>query len=455
MDEWERQQHRESFYSLYPQQQQQHYYYQRNRNGGGGGTSSSSSWSWGAIFGIASVIFVIVLVFLYSRKSQIELVRHQSKQTAVDQCARLARPSDTIFVIIATPPPPASSPPPIAAALTIRSLYIQAACPYRIFVGLPNFAVLEQLRTLISTETQRTGYDLSYIERNVRLHHRGGAAAAAAAATAAAICTSSYRNEKYILVTTSGVEFTEHWDARVLDQMHKCTLSGSQRPIVTTMSSGSSAAAASTPSLATPPQQFFLCCRETHDASRKSSSSRHRSSSRQQHQPSAASVAVEVFSRPIAKTQYSATKMLPQLFYSHCFAFTYATAYAEAPFGAQGDDDVAMSARLWAAGWDFYAPASMYITAAAASAAAVTFQMPVEISRAAAAASSHEQQQQRSISAYEHFADVALRADGTAAAGPRALLGIVNPNDAQEILIKYGSNEAYLLESERIAQSFP
>lgn len=349
----------------------------------------------------------------------------------LQRCTAVASgPANTIFIIIPNHQDSECIP-------TIKDAFLKASCPYRVFVGVCDVmgtgALLSQLRMSL-------GQNEDFIAHNTRVHTAHGSGNGPSSAKALAF-QHLYRNEMYVMTVDAHTIFAEDWDAKSINQLQRAN---SERPILTMQPlPWPSDIRAAVPLSLTDRPGNFLCVGAIKESSGLPL----------------------IGSRSMAKHP---ARSVRQMFYSPCFSFTYATAYKDVPFDAAArflfyGEEIAMSARLWTSGWDFFVPFTCLVlhreTGSPVPRVDVSKQLmdekrvqvllhirdtkglpPGITSGVEAPGDAFGLGTVRTIREYERFTGIDFP---NCKVSQKAILGVTSMEDSVEILCKYGSNESY------------
>lgn len=311
------------------------------------------------------------------------------------KCAAVAGISDTIFAIL----PGTTTPQAIAA------LYTRAMCPRRVFVAVSDNAAYEKLSSSSHTVAHHV------ISQNTKriLGPMMTAAAGTPEGAGRALWDMLYRSEMFVAVFSPDmVDITQDWDQRLIDQLRRKIFPHENPRIVLTSKTSDISGGC--------PVYLY---RDT---------------------------AADVACRPLHHSVPSHSRV-KQMFASHDFIFTYAAAFQEVPYHRGTDEaDFMLSLRLWCAGWDFYVPE-----------VCVYHQHQDRQGRQGRARrrkpylivikdtldqvpSTRRRTPREFLTDYLGVSDLS---EASALTSPRQHTGIVDENDRNEIIIKYGSHEKY------------
>lgn len=289
---------------------------------------------------VCFIVFLIIAAVVNTRMQEAE----QNYQTAIIARSSSLPPTETIFVSV---PNYRDSETP----QTLYDLFSKAYAPHRIFVGLCNQTknvsnerdVLNQTIAIANSPVHaqtRFSKNFNYFfQKNVRVDWIDHTLARGPTIARAAIEKRLYANEKYYMMIDSHMRFAPGWDEKLLEMLHSCP---SDKPILTMV-----------------PDRYH---RETTHAAAASAHF-------DENVPPLCSHVVQydqsgfpvVHGRPFAMLP---SRPMKQLFWSSCFSFTFAAAHKEVPYDPHArnlffGEQMAMSARLWTSGWDFFAPLFM------------------------------------------------------------------------------------------------
>lgn len=379
------------------------------------------------------LLLAVFALFTWRVYKYYECKRKQER--VVRQCS-VVGPTENIFVSIPSYRDPETP-------NTIFDLFCQAQCPYRIFVGVCDQSTSRDLdlhKTFLELCRSRSNHFFSenpeqFFRQNVRVYPMRAQKARGPMVARSLIESHLYRNEKYFMCIDSHMKFVEHWDAKCIRDLQQCP---SQKPILTAM----------------PP-----------DVNRRD----RWKDVDQCKLPKCMSFTCVGDMSPMAfpvleglKFAIPSNYVVPQLFWTPCFSFTYAMAHVEVPYDRhcknvfQGED-ISMSARFYTMGWDFFCPSELICAHMYDRSYRATYwelnKSPVRGEKRLQVllgirprASVHEQTlkdlefygfgDQRTLQDYEKFCDIEFAKQRV---NDRALLGLSPGSPNPEILSKYGS----------------
>jgi hypothetical protein len=267
------------------------------------------------------VIFILILSFVHQRKkiNYKEKIKSTQEQL-IQQCKRI-HPEDTIFILISSLDVDPS---------TIVSIFSQAYCPYRIYIGtIPT--VLEQIKKWPFPFLPVQNLN-AFINEHIRV---------IVPENDIPLCKTIhdylFRNEKYYLIlnhhNNAAVSFLPNWDLECIQELGmnwQLILTTSPTRIPATSSFNTNTTATTTianPNIITA-----------------------KSSENQNQQMLLSFDSIPFQMRP--------TRLMPQLFWSSQFSFSFSDVIRSVPFDPffLEWNDLLYSARLWTHGYSFVAP---------------------------------------------------------------------------------------------------
>jgi hypothetical protein len=285
--------------------------------------------SWKAV--LIVVVFLVVAWYLWAWWAD---YRKQRCRAQIDARCRTIPAQDTIFVSIASYRDP-------QCAHTIHDLFEKAYCPFRIFVG-----VCQQNQLLVDEDVM-VGYknlcnkSLGDFSGQIRVHCINAGEAKGPMYARHLIEKNLFRGERFYLVTDSHMLFTPHWDQRLIEEWEACRRY-SLKPILTTY-----------------PDDFKPI---------------HRSFPPPNYDRAVGSyLRFKKFNPDTGLVEIEGPQMVrqpaapvPGLFWAACMSFGLSSQVGEVPFDPHCDyvflgEEIAMAARLWTSGYDFYHPTKMYV----------------------------------------------------------------------------------------------
>ncbi len=316
-----------------------------------------------------SVLVLVVFLFLvvsicvhFFSRTRLCNSKSLCCQQVLAQCQQM-EPSETIFVSIPNYRDPET-------ANTIYHLFAQAFCPHHIYIGLCSQVenpalyfhnqLIKSICTLAAvchdngsnslfTENPELFFQSHIRNESVPFSHARGPVPARSL-----IEKRLYGGEKYILMIDSHMRFEKDWDKICMDMLHRCP---SNKPILTMPPSNYDGSSSSINTLS----EFFV--RDTNARNNPPRSTR------------TTTLFVDGIdgrtSLPLLRSRFyqctSATAIpLKTSFWTPSFSFTYAKAHDEVPYDPYlrnlfAGEEIAMSARLWTHGWDFFSPTQMVV----------------------------------------------------------------------------------------------
>ncbi len=289
-------------------------------------------------FKILIFIVIVFLVIALIIKIRSYLNEKQYHNQIMQQC-KFISPTETIFVSI---PNYRDS----ETAYTIFHLFSQAFCPHQIFVGLcsqikegDNENVIEKLMTLSASPARSTfsANMRSFFQNNIRVETIPADLARGPVMARVSIERRLYAGEKYFMMIDSHMRFAKGWDKSLVETLNICP---SDKPMLTMYPSnyarGENSISSTIIDTNEPPSSLYA--EQLNDRSFPL-----------------------LRGRPFVIAPVKPTK---QLFWTPCFSFSFAVAHKEIPYDPNLrnlfiGEEIAMSARFWTHGWDFFAPMTM------------------------------------------------------------------------------------------------
>jgi len=279
---------------------------------------------------IVMVVVVAVVVYLwYSHKKEHTI---KQKTELVDSNCALIHPQATIFVSVANLND-------VETGATIKSIFDNAYCPRRVFVGVYQNLPADQRNHCASYKKMLSSTDHSFYD-HVRVLTDSLEEAQGASHARSMIEQYLYRDEKYYLILDSHTTLTKNWDFLCIQQLERCLLMSTE-PILTTI-----------------PEAVNSINRETALAKEDVKSTFIKIALPAEHHD------VDVPPRIIGQTvKGPAVKPLQAQFWSSKFSFSLSSIIKKVPSDPEllflrpdKGLDLIYGARLWTAGYDFFHP---------------------------------------------------------------------------------------------------
>lgn len=281
------------------------------------------------IIAVAGLLAIAVGVAYYVRKQKRAAAIQKRRENVLESC-RSVSSDETIFVSVPSYRDP-------ECVMTIYDLFETASCPYRVTVGLcqqndsKDFDVMRLYKSL----TRRRGTpDYSTRVRVIRIP---ASQAKGPMYARALIDANLFGGEKYYMCIDSHTAFVENWDKKAVEAI-EALRAVSAKPVMT-MYPDDYGGNRSKRDYDAPPS--YLRLKRLNDRTGLP----------------------EIESAPMSRTP---REPVPSLFWAACFSFADGSMPREVPFDSslpyvfQGEE-ISMAMRLYAHGYDLYAPPSMLV----------------------------------------------------------------------------------------------
>lgn len=374
---------------------------------------------------LLGIVTFIVIISLFYQRQQVE-IKEKTKKTQemlVSQC-KSVHPEDTIFVSVCAVD--------TTAVATIESLFSQAYCPYRVFVGITNNDILVSMKRNANAKGLLPVQNIeAFLNEHVRV------TISQSQATSLHLMRKDihdylYHNEKYYLITDSRATFIHNWDQECIQEL------GPNYSFILTNPLGKNIIQTQTEESARIVPNILTA---TSSLDRQN----------------------EIyFDQMPFKMQPS--RLMPQLFWTCAFSFCFSDTIKMVPFDphmkklAKHHEELLYSARLWTHGYSFVAPLQSISFCSCKTLNEMTNEMTTQSSSAAAVQrmevilqirptnSVHPKRLlnlnlyglgiKRKLSDYEAYCHIQLK---TNTIGIRATYGCSDRPSHDEMLTKYGA----------------